>query len=522
MCVGVSVPALAPVAMGHMTVLLLCTFLDVLAANKVLGGVRPTNHSWPLPTLLAHVKKLIAPQNATAADICYGYFDVMGHYDNTFNCSTGTYRFCCGTCYYRFCCEDRHERLDQKSCRNYVTPIWVDQPQASTTIANGKVQEYNPLKDQTNSTVYVICGVISFTLAVGIGAKIAFNRASNQPEAREINVPRALVDILRHQTVTVNRSERNNSTSISPGPPDNGPARPPKNLYNPIKPLKSNHDNMHHNYIHLTLNSPKHSATLDYHMNNQAHFPGSSMKYNTLSFSRSFHNLSHLPPSYESAMKSDISKYCSLKRLEKDTDDFYMKRKHLAELTRGTLPLHAMKMTYDRGGYPEKSQTPRRVMSQEHILTEYNNPYLDNQPPVRYDYTILREQRPMSHERLLSREVIHSQEHLLSPERLQQHSPTPFHDVRLGHQKALSHSNVCSGSTTMLDCQHTLKMNSHTTAASSPKATWDAGNSGTTSRRQAFAAKRQNTVEQLQFIPGHLPSHNQQHLRTGSKNEVTV
>lgn len=36
-----------------------------------------------------------------------------------------------------------------------------------------------------------------------------------------------------------------------------------------------------------------------------------------LSFSRSFQNLAHLPPSYESAVKSHPSKYSSLKRLSK-------------------------------------------------------------------------------------------------------------------------------------------------------------------------------------------------------------
>lgn len=34
-----------------------------------------------------------------------------------------------------------------------------------------------------------------------------------------------------------------------------------------------------------------------------------------LSFSRSFQSLSHLPPSYESAVKADLNKYSSLKRL---------------------------------------------------------------------------------------------------------------------------------------------------------------------------------------------------------------
>lgn len=36
-----------------------------------------------------------------------------------------------------------------------------------------------------------------------------------------------------------------------------------------------------------------------------------------LSFSRSFQNLAHLPPSYESAVKAHPSKYSSLKRLSK-------------------------------------------------------------------------------------------------------------------------------------------------------------------------------------------------------------
>lgn len=36
-----------------------------------------------------------------------------------------------------------------------------------------------------------------------------------------------------------------------------------------------------------------------------------------LSFSRSFQNLAHLPPSYELAIKSDLSKYSSLKKLSR-------------------------------------------------------------------------------------------------------------------------------------------------------------------------------------------------------------
>ncbi|XP_075696111.1 protein shisa-7 isoform X3 [Rhinoderma darwinii] len=505
--------------MYHLLTVLIGITLDAFGVHSALSvsavqSRKQMNQTQALPMLLALMKRPQASQNSSSAlsqnlpEMCYGYYDVMGQYDATFNCTTGTYRFCCGTCHYRFCCEHRHKRLDQDSCKNYNSPFWAHTTQPITTSANSKLND-NGHADQTNSTVYVICGVISFTLAVGIGAKIAFNKASRRPRGREINVPRALVDILRHQSIPGNHGERNNSTVVSLGTHDNGPSRPPKNLYNPVKSAKSNHDNMHHNFI-LTVNSPKHAATLDYRINN-IQLPTSSTKYNTMSFSRSFHNLSHLPPSYESAIKSDISRYSSLKRLaEKDMDDFYLKRKHLAELTRGTLPLHVTKMNYERDGYLEKSQTPRRVMSQEHILS-------DNHYPIHHDYTIPRD-RLISQERLLSREVLHSQEHLLSPERIHHRGPTPFQEMRLGHQKAVSHTNVCV-STPMLDRHHMIKMNSHPTTSNSPKTTWDMANH-TANRRQAFASKRQNTIEQLQFIPGHLPS--SQHLRTGSKNEVTV
>uniref|UniRef100_A0ACB8EWJ2 Uncharacterized protein n=1 Tax=Sphaerodactylus townsendi TaxID=933632 RepID=A0ACB8EWJ2_9SAUR len=372
----------------------------------------------------------------------------------------------------------------------------------------------------------VICGSFYEVYLSGekSRAKFFFSKASRRPHGRELNVPRALVDILRHQAGSSSCSERNNSLVINSNFQDNGSARPPKNLYSTVKPSKSSHDNMHHNYMHLNASSPKHhTATLDWHMN---HTPShSSGKYNTLSCSRSFHNLSHLPPSYETAIKSELNRYSSLKRLaaEKDLDEFYVKRRHLAELTRGTLPLHAMKMNYDRDGYSEKSHNPRRVMSQEHILSDGGGGGGgESYRPSHYDYTIPRD-RVISHERLLSRENLHSQERLLSPERLHQ-GTGPFQDVHQGHQKALSQTNVCATSTPMLDHHHMMQMNSHPPANNSPKTTapWEGSSSnqgGAASRRQGFAAKRQSTIEQLQYIPGHHPG---QHIHTGSKNEVTV
>lgn len=65
-----------------------------------------------------------------------GYYDVMGHFDSTFNCSKGSYIYCCGTCHYRFCCEHQRNRLDQESCNNYKSPDWAD-PQVPVTVPVG-------------------------------------------------------------------------------------------------------------------------------------------------------------------------------------------------------------------------------------------------------------------------------------------------------------------------------------------------------------------------------------------------
>ncbi|KAG7257771.1 hypothetical protein CRUP_012359 [Coryphaenoides rupestris] len=64
-----------------------------------------------------------------------GYFDVMGQFDNTFNCSKGTYVYCCGTCDYRFCCNHQRYRLDQDSCNNYKPR--PRGPQAPSRVARG-------------------------------------------------------------------------------------------------------------------------------------------------------------------------------------------------------------------------------------------------------------------------------------------------------------------------------------------------------------------------------------------------
>lgn len=101
------------------------------------------------------------------------------------------------------------------------------------------------------------------------------------------------------------------------------------------------------------------------------------------------------------------------------------------------------------------------------------------------------------------------------------------------HQKAQSQQNICV--TPSMDRHHMIKMNSHPTSGHehdrstttmsgmSMHGGWDShggtGGGHPNARRMAFASKRQNTIEQLHFIPG---GGGGQGLRTGSKNEVTV
>ncbi|XP_068785286.1 protein shisa-7 [Struthio camelus] len=214
----------------------------------------------------------------------------MGQYDAAFNCSTGAYRYCCGTCHYRFCCALRGRRLEQARCTNVQGP-----PRWAATPAPRRPGPRPAGPGQPGSTVYVVCGVVTFALAVGVALRVAFGKASGRPpRARRVDVPRALVDILRHQAGGGGRPERRSSTGLAAGPPDNGPARPPKGLYGPPK---GNHENLH-NYLHLSVGSPEpHGATLDWRLR-----PPPGPRAGALSCSRSFHNLAPPPPPYESAV----------------------------------------------------------------------------------------------------------------------------------------------------------------------------------------------------------------------------
>ncbi|XP_049715521.1 protein shisa-6 isoform X3 [Loxodonta africana] len=429
------------------------------------------------PALAVAAAAAAAPSAAVTYETCWGYYDVSGQYDKEFECnnSESGYLYCCGTCYYRFCCKKRHEKLDQRQCTNYQSPVWVQTP-STKVVSPGPENKYDPEKDKTNFTVYITCGVIAFVIVAGVFAKVSYDKAHRPP--REMNIHRALADILRQQgPIPIAHCERETISAIDTSPKENTPVRSSsKNHYTPVRTAKQTPEKPRMNNI-LT------SATEPY----------------DLSFSRSFQNLAHLPPSYESAVKTNPSKYSSLKRLtDKEADEYYMRRRHLPDLAaRGTLPLNVIQMSQQQKPLPrERPRRPIRAMSQDRVLSLERG--LPDEFGMPYD-------RILSDEQLLSTERLHSQDPLLSPER------TAFPEQALS--RAISHTDVFV-STPVLDRYRMTKMHSHPSASDNSYATL--GQSQTAAKRQAFASRRHNTVEQLHYIPGHHTCY------TASKTEVTV
>ncbi|KAI7806287.1 protein shisa-6 [Triplophysa rosa] len=562
------------------------------------------------------------PRKLVEVDVCRGYYDVMGQYDQTFNCSKDDFIYCCGTCHYRFCCPDRSRRLDQNPCNNYHSPVWANTAPPATRPPPQTHPDQSRI-EQSNNTVYVIGGVISFTVAVAVAIKVAFHKASRQPRNRELNMPRALVEMLRHQSSPVQDGERNNSVAIGTGGGEGTLGRPSKNLYPTLQSKDNRLGNLQHNYINTTSSSPKHTATIERapRMNNMQMATGGTLKpskhTNAMkpqpSFHHSLHNLAQLPPSYEAAMKPDMNRYSSLKRLEKGgledysgycttkrrpnnaPPSFHSSQHHLpwgGDYTlggRGTLPTHATRPriphpqsapshtpnpypldppeTKQNQNYDTLSKPPRRVKSTDQLLALAEGNTLSRIPKnQQHQYYKSKNSNNQNTMQKSKERQLMSPDHL--EEAMEYGSSTSGMGMGMGdytsgggggrvptlprvsHQKAQSQQNVCA--TPSLDRHHMIKMNSHPTSGreqerNSAAMSGHLGGGGVggvgwgdmpgtgvvmgtgtlgghSARRLAFAAKRQNTIEQLHFIPGAGGSGvaSNQGVRTGSKNEVTV
>lgn len=213
---------------------------------------------------------------------------------------------------------------------------------------------------------------------------------------------------------------------------------------------------------------------------------------------RSLHTIAAIPPvTTPSAPPNTVSLSFSL-TADKEADEYYMKRRHLPDLAaRGTLPLNVIKMSQTQTNQRERPRRPVRAMSQDRVLSP------ERVMPEEFSMSY---ERILSDEQLLSAERLHSQDPLLSPER------SGFADQSMS--RALSHTDVFV-STPVLDRYRMTKMHSHPSASNNLYNTLCMNQ--TSAKRQAFASRRHNTVEQLHYIPGH-----HQHYRTASKTEVTV
>ncbi|CDQ72039.1 unnamed protein product [Oncorhynchus mykiss] len=276
------------------------------------------------------------------------------------------------------------------------------------------------------------------------------------------------------------------------------------------------------NYNHVVLGSPTRTQNENTRMSG---ILTSQTEPYDLSSSRSFQSLSHLPPTYEAAVKADLNRYSSLKRLtDKDVDDYYTRKRHLPDLAaRSTMPLHVIKMNQEQVLHLHiciNLHFVMQAMSQDRVLSPHRGPQQDYS--ISYGMGMTEHGgRILSDEQLLSAERLRSQERLLPQDRMIVSGGfRGNNDKSMSH--AISHPDVFMPTTPLMDRYKMTKMHSHPRAHSNTLAM-----NHTTNKRQQFASRRTHTVEQLHYIPQHhhqqqQQQQQQQHYRTGSKTEVTV
>ncbi|XP_056262689.1 protein shisa-6 isoform X2 [Pseudoliparis swirei] len=479
------------------------------------------------PAAPGRVTQLQAPP-AVQHNTCLGYYDVSGQYDKEFSCNNTDHRFCCGSCFLRFCCADRGKRLEQRGCTNYNTPDWIKTQQPSP-VPTGDT--YDPELDQTNATVYITCGVVALVIAIGISAKVAYDKATKPPQ--EMNVHRALADILRQQgPVPISQYEHENLGAIDGSPKDETPVRTLKNHYTPVHAKASNHghygkENLRgggpdmHNFISsgfVTLGRGHLKA--QHSIDESGQMPWQGDLDIPLSYGNHHHDYQHSHLDL-TALTPKLA-HRQMRHGDKDVDEYYARKHHHPEFG-GRGPTHMVKLNVDppqqhqqQHQHHEQRQRPRRVqraMSQDHVLSPPRTPRRGDDGLSSYGVMAAAaygSSRHLSEEQLLSADRLRSQDPLLSPAMRRD----KFREKAM--VRAMSHADMLMPVTPVMDGHKMTKMHSQPTASTDYN-TLTVNHQGTTSKRQAFASRRTHTVDHLQYIPGHHHTY-----RTASKNEVTV
>ncbi|XP_004569744.1 protein shisa-6 isoform X3 [Maylandia zebra] len=432
--------------MGIRYLLLLLIYLDPLCVlSAATGGKKPkqATRKAPKATAIPTVvpQKTPKPSPVRKHESCKGYFDVSGQFDSAFECNNTDHRYCCGTCFLRFCCEYKKDRLDQTACTNYVTPGWLETATPSPIPTNDPYLSM----DQTNTAVYITCGIIAFIIVLGVSAKVAYDKATEPPQ--EMNIHRALADILRQQgPIPISQYDCENFAAMNGSPKDNTPVRTSsKNHYTPVHTSKSNHG------LHYGKESVRSSGGADLHnfissgfvtlgrghQKGEKHWPVRSQSHHGT------HQPNYNHVALGSPTRTPKNAHRSLRRADKEVEDYYTRKRHLPDLAaRSTLPLHVLKMSQEQHREQQQSQPPQssisqappqsqssqqqsqqrqrprrvqRAMSQDRVLSPQRAP--------QQDYTMssngvsLYGGRILSDEQLLSAERLRSQERLLPQDR---------------------------------------------------------------------------------------------------------
>ncbi|XP_028311703.1 protein shisa-6 isoform X4 [Gouania willdenowi] len=513
--------------MGITRLLLILMFVHLLNVPCVATGPKKSkapSRKLPRPreanasstaTPPGRITQVRSPAGGVQHDTCMGYYDVSGQYDKEFACNNTDHRFCCGSCFLRFCCADRGKRLEQRTCTNYNTPDWI-KTQPPSPAPTGDT--YDPELDQTNATVYITCGVIALIIAIGISVKVAYDKATQPPQ--EMNVHRALADILRQQgPVPISQYEHENIAAMNGSPKDDTPVRTSKNHYTPVHAKAANHghygkENLRgggqdmHNFISSGFVTLGRGHLKAQHSMDD---PGQMSWQGDLDIPISYGNHHH---EYQ---HSHLDLTALTPKLDdKEVEDYYP-RKHLHPDFGGRGPTHMVKLNAEPQQHQQR-QRPRRVqraMSQDHVLSPPRTPRRGDYGLSSYGASAAAaygSSRHLSDEQLLSADRLHSQDPLLLSPAMRRDK---FREKAMA--RAMSHADMMMPTTPVVDRHKMTKMHSQPNASNDSYNTLTVNHQGTTSKRQAFASRRTHTVDHLQYIPGHYHTY-----RTASKNEVTV
>uniref|UniRef100_A0A3B3DL52 Shisa family member 6 n=1 Tax=Oryzias melastigma TaxID=30732 RepID=A0A3B3DL52_ORYME len=513
--------------MGIKHLLLLLIYLDPLNAlsassssskkpkspprrNQRVKEVNASSTAAPAAAL-GRVTQLQAPP-VGQHDTCMGYYDVSGQYDKEFACNNTDHRFCCGSCFLRFCCADRGKRLEQKSCTNYNTPGWI-KTQPPSPAPTGDT--YDPELDQTNTTVYIMCGVIALIIAIGISVKVAYDKATKPPQ--EMNVHRALADILRQQgPVPINQYEHEDMAEMDGSPKDETPVRTSKNHYTPVHTMASNHG--HYGKDTLRPGGPDMHNFISSGFVTLGRGHLKAQQSIDESGPMSWQGDLDLPMSYGNHQHDYQHSHLDLTVLtpklgDKDVDGYYPRKHHHGD-SGGRGPTHMVKLNAEPHQHQQR-QRPRRVqraMSQDHVLSPPRTPRRGDYGLSSYGAMAAAaygSSRNLSNEQLLSADRLHSQDPLLLSPAMRRDK---FREKAMA--RAMSHADMLMPTTPVMDRHKVTKMHSQPSASNDSYNTLMVNHHASTSKRQAFASRRTHTVDHLQYIPGHHHTY-----RTASKNE---